>query len=151
MMTPTRRQVFWARRRPWALWFLVVPVLVALVVLSEHGISARMLARWPDCVWAVATAVIGWILGVLLAMITGWVVVGSAQHAQVIANGGPFLVGDTVQIVTGRFAGRVGRVYATGAYEMVYVDVGTEAKERHEDVFAQVSLLRVDVPGDSRA
>ncbi len=143
MARPTRMQVFWAKGRHWAVWFLFAPIIFACAQLHRYEVTWDMLLHWPAAFWAVSVAVVGWFAGLFVSLVVGWMLVGSLEHGRVIANGGPFKVGDLVQVITGPHAGRIGRVYAQGAYETLHVDLGPEAKEKHEDCFGGIKLIRV--------
>ena len=83
----------------------------------------------------------GCFLGLLLAILLGWFVLGPLYYSQVERNGGPFKVGDEVLILTGPFRDRVARVYSPWQGDRVRVDLGEEAKQRFRDIFSQTQLL----------
>jgi len=85
---------------------------------------------------------IGIPIGLLLALFPGWLYIAPLLFERDRINGGPFKVGDTVQILAGPYKGRVGRVYSTWQGESLRVELGEKAKEDCKDIFSWGQLLR---------
>lgn len=57
-------------------------------------------------------------------------------------NGGPFLIGDKVRILTGKYKGQTGVVYEEWKERgQVRVDLGAAARDTVEDVFGHIELI----------
>ncbi len=125
------------------LWFLIVPLGVAWVVLRSAEIAPGTIVNWPAALWAVVVAIVSWMAGVLGAALVGWLVLGPIYYGRTIANGGPFQIGDTVQVISGPFKDRVARVYDSWRENAVCVELGEEAKAAYRDVFGGHQLLLV--------
>ena len=73
----------------------------------------------------------------------GWLVVRVCTWV----NGGPYAVGDRVMILTGPQKGLTTTVYALtrgqGGGLLPLVDLGPEAREKHQDIFEDYDLLRL--------
>ncbi|MFT3683544.1 MAG: KOW motif-containing protein [Phycisphaerales bacterium] len=82
-------------------------------------------------------------------ILVGWFTLGVAFLHRGQENGGPFVVGDTVQVLRGEHAGKVARVYAPFQHDSVRVDLGSEAAKTYADVFYPHQLLREPDPTES--
>ena len=59
-------------------------------------------------------------------------------------NGGPFRKGDIVQVIHGKHAGKIGRVYEEwSTRNQVRVAINEEAWKKLEDVFSHIQLIRI--------
>jgi len=81
-------------------------------------------------------------IGFLLAIFPGWFIIGPLYAVRGQINGGPFKVGDTVQILAGPYKGRVTRVYSTWQGNSLRVELGEKEKEDYKDIFSPGELLR---------
>lgn len=146
--TPTRRQLFYARNGPFRILHVLVQAACIATFLWLSGLLADGVVWNRDALWRLL-----WVffLAVVLAMCVTIVVstffLTPFYRRQEQANGAPFAVGDSVQVLTGPHAGRVGKIYATWQGETLRVDLGEEPKARYRDIFAPAQLLRAD--GDS--
>lgn len=141
-MKPTRAQVFFASEWPGLIWFTTIPLLVAFSVGRS---ILPVLDPWASVWNAVQLAwfiVLSLILGFFLAVFPGWLVIGPMALDREIKNGGPFKVGDTVQVLSGPHKGRVSRVYSTWQGNTLRVDLGASEKDAYKDIFSPVQLLR---------
>jgi hypothetical protein len=102
------------------------------------------LAAWWDLVRFVWCVVLALLLGLLLAMFPGCFVIGPLFYDRELKNGGPFKVGDTVQILSAPHRGRVSRIYSTWQGNALRVELGTKEKEEFKDIFAPAQLLRLE-------
>ena len=136
-MTPAKVQYFFARDWPAKLWFAVVPLAITLVVGSLEP-NAAWLNSHPALHWLFAA-----LFGCLVALVAGWVVLGAMYHDRLRKNGGPFNVGDMVQILAGPHRGRIARVYSLWQGDTVRVDLGEEEKTKIRDVFCGTKLLKI--------
>jgi len=91
--------------------------------------------------WFVLLAVI---LGFFLAIFPGWFIIGPLYYAREVKNGGPFKIGDTVQILCGPHKGRISRVYSTWQGNTLRVELSASEKEKFKDIFEPAQLLRAD-------
>ncbi len=112
-MKPTKAQTFFASPWPGRIWFTTIPLLLALAVARACGSFLDPWASWWDLVrfaWYMLLAIL---LGFFLAIFPGWLVIGPLFYDRELKNGGPFKVGDTVQILSGPHQGRIARIYST--------------------------------------
>src|SRR5262245_7476649 len=107
-MKPTRSQYFFAS--PWVgrIWFTVIPLLCVIAVGRICSGFLEPLSGWGDF-WRSSWYVLllAFVLGLMLALFPGWFVVGPLYYSRELKNGGPFKVGDTVQILAGPHKGRI--------------------------------------------
>lgn len=125
-------QKLFAIERVWTIGFLALSVGSALFM----GIQA-----FPSWTQMLILAVAGAAIGAMLS----WVVLKVLWHIRVRINGGPFREGDLVQIIAGREAGKIARVYEQWpSRSQVRVELGEAARKDVKDVFSYVQLYRVE-------
>ncbi len=93
----------------------------------------------------------GLVLGYCVAILFFWLVLGPLCYCREIANGGPFEVGDTVEILSGPHKGRISRVYAVGQGGQTRVEVSPEVERQGKDSFSSLQLLMVRKAGPPAA
>lgn len=142
-MTPTFKQSFWASGWLLVVWHWGSAVAATAWALGAIGASWDVLKDRALLPNVLPIAFMSFLLGLQCAMVLGWFVFGPILYSQGITNGGPFVVGDQVQIIAGRYRGRIGRVYATWQHETVRVELDELAKKMYLDVFSAYQLLRV--------
>jgi hypothetical protein len=142
MKTPTPGQLYWASGKPTFWWTLVTTLIGPLIAVIVCDPALESLSK-PGAMWPFLKAV-GWATALcfMVGMLIGIFVLGPMYHHQSLLNGGPFVVGDTVQILNGRHRGRVGRIYSEWQQGQVRVDLGEEEKKRCRDIFSPSQLLR---------
>lgn len=144
MVRPTKAQLFFASAWPGRIWFTAIPLLVAVpVVVTCAGLLHPFSALWNfvQFAWFV---LLGLILGFFLALFPGWFVIGPLYYIREVMNGGPFKIGDTVQILCGPHKGRISRVYSTWQGNTLRVELSASEKEKCKDIFSPAQLLRAD-------
>ena len=142
MKTPTRYEFFYASPWPTRLWYGGISSLLMLI-----SVSVGWAGPWP---WTdsgkplVFFYVIGlsWALGVLLAAFPGGLVMGPLLHSLGIHNGGPFEVGDQVQILWGPYRGRLATVVDVAHHGGIGVEVQGDDQIRQRWVCGSEQLLR---------
>jgi hypothetical protein len=142
MMKPTRLQYFFASPWPSWMWFTVIPLGFAFAMGRICTSFLDPLAGWGEFVhfaWYVAIALL---LGFFLALFPGWFVIGPLYYDRELKNGGPFKVGDTVQILSGPHKNRITQVYATWQGNSLRVELGEKEKKEFTDIFSPAELLR---------
>lgn len=155
-MKPTRAQYFFATLWPLRILFLL---LFVGAPLCFAGVVAILLAHvyqplfdlW-NLLQVVFFVVIALLLGHLLTLVAGtilaaifWPLLRPRYEARCARNGAPFHVGDHVRILAGRHKNRVVRVYSEWKNDSVRVELGENEKEKFEDIFDPVQLLRENV------
>lgn len=95
---------------------------------------------WMFAVWCGLLAVIAGFFGALLL---GLFVLGPIYSARGEMNGGPFAIGDHVQIIAGPHRGTTTRVYSTWQHDTVRVELGPKVSETFGDIFSASELLRL--------
>ncbi len=131
-MKPSKRQLFFAQGWPWLLMFWGPSIALAL------------LGGWLAPAGSMG-AVLGPGIGASVGVVGMLLVLRPLQLRLARVNGAPFHNGDLVQVLAGRYRGRVGRVYAEWETRgQVRVDLGDEAKRKVQDVFGELQLCRVE-------
>lgn len=91
--------------------------------------------------WAVLSVLIAAVLGFVLAIFPGWMIVGNIVAK---VQGAPFQKGDSVCVLKGLHKNKIATVYEIWAQRgQVRVDLGSELKEKVQDVFSHVEICRV--------
>ena len=144
MKQPTRMQYFFAQEWPINVVMVSIWLSIALVVVRATGLTLASLTDWRSALTTVAIVVLSLILGFFAAILIGYMVLSPILQDRVIKNGGPFKVGDTVQILAGPHMGRISRVYSSANLQddSVRVELGEIEKETLKDVFTSMELLR---------
>jgi len=88
--------------------------------------------------------VLSFCTGFFVSVAFAFFVFGPICYDQSEKNGGPFEPGDLVQIIWGPHQDRIGRVYSDWQQGALRVELGDEAREKYNDIFAPYQLLRVD-------
>jgi hypothetical protein len=114
----SRRQRGFAEDRPWRVWRRSFEVVGSLVGISL-GVAAALADgwTWPGVLYVPLCGGAGWVLGILLSVVTGWFVLGPLYHHQAVENGRPFQIDDEVEILAGQYRGMRGRVYERGQFD----------------------------------
>ena len=141
-MKPTKTQYFFASAWPGRIWFTSIPLLFAFGVGRICAGFLDPLAGWWDFIRFTWYVILGALLGFFLAMFPGWFVIGPLCYDRERKNGGPFKIGDTVQILSGPHRGRISRVYSAWQGNTLRVELGASEKEEFRDIFSPDQLLR---------
>ena len=145
-MKPTRAQLFFASPWPGRIWFTAIPLIVATAVAVSCAGFIHPLSAWWDFArfgWFVLLALL---LGFFLAMFPGWLIIGPFSYGREVKNGGPFKVGDRVQILSRPHCGRVSRVYSTWQGNTLRVELSAREKEERKDIFPPLSSCAPKIP-----
>jgi hypothetical protein len=136
-------QRFFAQNWPVRLWMGIVPFTMPAVVCWLVRPVPWLLAHWLNIPMFAGILILAWVLGWYVAILVGWFVLGPLYYGQALRNGAPFRVGESVRLLTGPHAGRVVRVYEIWAERNeIRVDLGEQARDRVEDVYAYVQVCR---------
>ena len=115
---------------------------VALVVWKIRP-SVDMLSQPGDLLYVVFALGVAGLLGWLTSFIPMWLTFGPILYHQSLLNGGPFVPGDTVMIITGPHRGRISHVYGGGQHGALRVEISGEERRQYTDFFPANQLLRV--------
>jgi len=136
-MKPTPLQRFFAS--PWPLWLWFGPwwLTPPAIALWKAGFEPSSLGN-PLLMGYLALIAFGALLmGHFMGLLAGWFVMSPIYFWRGKQNGGPFSMGDRVQIIGGRFRGRQSVVIGQGQGESVRVELGPEAAARFDDYFSR--------------
>jgi hypothetical protein len=148
MRKPTRLQIFFARWWLSGIWFVNVSVWplifmgVAIWGIPPLSVIAPDWGTTGGSAIAIVFALIfGFFFGILFS-IDMLIRSSPIYDICVRINGGPFKVGDTVQILTGPHRGRVTQIYSPWRESAFRVRLGPEAEKENKDIFCSIGLLR---------
>ena len=144
--TPTSRERFLASGLPSRLLILATMLagaLIGLAALVFAGLTLPLLAQPWTLVCVVALIAASSILGFYVGLVLKVVFIFPLHALQGESNGGPFAIGDTVQVIAGEHAGKVTRVYEKGRYGANRIDIGNGPRDDYNDFFADHQLFRV--------
>lgn len=138
----TARQRFFADGWPHRLYLLICfGAAVAIVFAGWWTDAARVDSKVAlDFMKLLA---FGATLSVLVGLATSPFVVWPFYAAHIEANGGPFAVGDSVQVLSRKYRGHVGTVYATWQGTSVRVELGERRRREFDDVFLPIELKKL--------
>ena len=128
---------------PLKLWFAGAGLLSLGFLFSTLQPEWALLSDGLQILIFIALVAATLVAGLLTAGIFAVIFIGPIYALQTRFNGGPFVPGDRVQVLSGPFAGRRSLVYMTWQGNSVRVDLGEPAKNSFHDIFAQHQLLRV--------
>jgi hypothetical protein len=143
-MRPTLAQRFFASPWPPCLWFILVPILFAAALLADTRTTD--FTSWRALLPTIGLAIGALIAGLLIAAVTGWWILGPLYYSRALKNGGPFVPGDTVYIISGPHKGTITGIYSTWQGDTIRADLGPQAKDKFKDIFSAADLLRVHPP-----
>src|SRR5262245_51759928 len=101
---------FFADGWPERLWFWIVPLAVPVAVWWVVSPLPWIISHWLNALAFAGVLLLAWAVGVLAAIIPGWLVLGPLYFSQARDNGAPYRVGDHVRVLSRRRRGLVARV-----------------------------------------
>ena len=144
MNKPNPSQVFFATFDPFYLW-LSLFAMSALVYSCWVWIAAfPQLAWWERLAGIPICLFVAPLFGCGVGLLSGAFFLPLFCAALAGLNGGPFMVGHTVQIIAGKHKGKVTTIYSMGQGISVRVRLGVEEETNYTDIFLPSQLLRID-------
>ena len=142
-MIPTRAQLFFAS--PWfdRVWFGSFGLLGTLVVGGIVLGFMNPFSTSHDLLEFTFLIGLGGLLGLVLGAFPGCLFLVPILMGREMKNGGPFKVGDEVQILSGPHSGRVASIYTIQELGP-RVQLGPKEREELNDVFAPTQLLLIE-------
>lgn len=142
--------------RYWLHWMFAHPFHLTWIVGSiglwiplslefrEAGVFDSLMADWSTILLVLVCYAATSGLGFYAALFTlAWLILDISHKM----SGAPHEIGETVMILTGPFTGRQAIIYeitpGQGGQPVPRVDLGDEARQKYQDVFAEYSLLRM--------
>lgn len=141
-MKATREHYFYAKDWPLKIWFGVISVMCLVAAIAVTRPTMAVLKDWRSLLWLGAIVVMFQLLGYFAGILVGWFILGPIYYDRMLKNGGPFKVGDYVQILVGPHEDRVVRVYSLWQGDTVRVELGEREKDTFRDVYAPTKLLK---------
>ena len=129
-------QRFFAQDWLGRVWLVGIPLLAAVGALRTAEVGFASLADWRTALWTAGVLALSLLLGFFVAIVLARLVLGPICCACELENGGPFNVGDVVQVLAGPHKGRIARVYSTWQGNTLRVELGLQEKEGFRDIFA---------------
>lgn len=144
MRTPTRCQIYFAKGGPFILFNLAGMIATSISILWLVQFRPGMIAEHWGMFLYIA------IVGLAIGHFVTWAVFHAGVKLLFAPfyiyrdrlNGGPFKVGDTVQVIDGPYAGRISTVFEIHDW-VVWIDLGPEARKQGENIFGLGQLLRI--------
>jgi hypothetical protein len=140
MQRPTAVHYFFAADWPIKIWFGTVPLLFFGMLNDVNLIS--LFSDLGYFFQNIVHVILLSILVFLCSAVIGWPIIGTIYHYRELENGGPFKVGDYVQILVGANKGKVAQVYSTWQGSSVRVDLGQDLKDELKDIFSSTQLIK---------
>ncbi len=140
-MRPTRIHYFYAQNWPLKLWFCFAILLTTIIVLTLSDLTITALQNWRAVARLFAILVLGPLIGFFVGLLFSSLIVSPLYFSQLEKNGGPFQIGDQVEILVKPHRGRIVRVYALGQGYSVRVELGAAEREKFKDFFSGTALL----------
>lgn len=155
-MKPTRAQYFFATLWPLRILFLLLFAGVPLYFAGAMAVLLAHVYQPLSNLWNLLRVVFFVTVALLLGLFMVFFVVmflatifspllRPIYKARCAKNGAPFHVGDHVRILVGRHKDRVVRVYSEWKDDSVRVELGEKEKDKFEDIFDSLQLLRENV------
>jgi hypothetical protein len=123
-------------------WQWIWAICAVCLAISISKASLDSMTAWENVFSLSLVVVLSFLIGWFAAVIPGWFVFGPLLYSQGIENGGPFVPGDTVRIIAGKYRDTVARVYGKGQHDTVRVELGKTEREQYADYFSAHELVR---------
>ncbi len=121
----------------------MVATVIVVGVFCGAEFSFLWFGNWKLIALGAVLLVLTIPLGVFVGMLVGAAVLSPIFYVRGIANGGPFGVGDTVQIISGKYRGRISSVYGLWQGNSFRVCLEDDAAEKFEDIFSPTDVLLI--------
>jgi len=132
---------FYAEDWPVKLWFILVVSLTVFITFSTSNLIDTAFNNWQSVLRLGAIFFLAAIVGILIAFLLSWLLITPFYSNRIKENGGPFQVGDVVEILVKPHRGRIVSVYSLAQGYSVRLDLGQKAKADFSDIFAGTKLL----------
>lgn len=146
-MRPSLAQRLFASRWTWISWHVLWTLGACVIALIATEVDFVALSDFATLGFTFLMLLLCGALGYVLSFFPGLMLLLPFVEVRSRLNGGPFKVGDTVQVICGRYAGRVGRVYTMWQGVSFRVDLGESAHLDYSDVLTATDVFRV--PSDA--
>jgi ABC-type transport system involved in multi-copper enzyme maturation permease subunit len=143
-MIPTRAHYFFASSILMSCWLCAWPTIFVVWVTISIPTSFASFFDVRFLFFYICSIVIAVPLGLFAAVLSGFFILGPILYDRGLKNGGPFIPGDLVRVLTGDYKDTIARVYQRWQHDSVRVDLGEDAKLNYKDVFGPYQLLRTD-------
>jgi hypothetical protein len=140
---PSVVQRFFASKWPLRMWFVSTAGAAMVCSLAATDFSVRLLVDWKMAALYLLIIVIAAPLGFMLGVCPGFMIIAPIFHVRMLINGGPFKVGDTVQIIGGSHDAMITKIYSGWQGAQVRVEMGEAEKDSYQDVLSPTQILLV--------
>jgi hypothetical protein len=126
-------------------WF-ILPNILALIVIGLHFKSFLMATEYSSWSWLLGIAILVLLPSTLMAIsigIIGPFLISFVYFGIGRLNGGPFVVGDRVRVLSSKYKGLETVVYSQWQGNSVRIMLGEDEKETISDVFSEIELQRI--------
>jgi hypothetical protein len=140
-MMAKRIHYFYAQNWPMKIWFGLSLSLCVVIVLGASDLTVAKLGDWHAFSRLAVIVALALLIGFGIAFVFSWLILSPLYRDRLQKNGGPYQIGDLVEILHGPHRGKVVRVYSLGQGYSVSVELGDKEKESGKDIFAGTRLL----------
>ena len=144
-MKPTRAHYFFARNWLGWIWIALVPSVCVLIMACALGPPPQLAGFAPEAKSYLFLLGIASFIGLCFAALLGPFILGPLYHHREILNGGPFKVGDRVEILVGRNRGHIATVSEVwdwrGSLGVVFADAVPSSEKT---IYRVVQVIRAD-------
>jgi hypothetical protein len=146
---PTRWHYFYAQNWPAWIWFTVVPLLPTLPMAYALGAPPGLSSFGTEAKNYLLLLGVTWFLGLCIAGLVGWFILGTLYQYRAELNGYPFQVGDRVEILVGANRGRVATVAEVWDWRgNLHVDLGEFGKPGAKTQFHFAQVIKLSNAGE---
>lgn len=125
------------------LWCVSVALSAVALALDAAGFQIELLTDAGMVLHYAYVCITAGLFGFVLALFPGGFFIAALEHWRTRVNGGPFQIGDTVQIIGGPHAGKHSIITHFGQGTVVKLDLGDEVRKTYSDYFSTVQIMRI--------
>jgi len=143
MKKPTAVQKFFANDWPLKIWLTFGAFAALFWAITACEPSWAILADRISLVVLVAIVIMSPVLGLFVAAILGAFFLPPIFRLMVHLNGGPFELGDTVQVISGPYSDHISQVYAFGQGDSICIHLDEGKNKAWNDTFSPWQVLKI--------
>lgn len=142
MKKPSIIQLFFAYQWPMKLWLGTFTLGTTLAALAATQPSRTTFSDWRSLLSLLVVVVISLPLGFFLGVVSGSIFLLPLFALREQLSGGPFTVGDAVQILIGPHSGKITHIVSPWQGRSYRVKLDEESEKTFKDIFGEEQLLK---------